>query len=135
MITQYAQYDNTGRITAILSCSDELTDDDLIKLNKKIDGNDYYVNLKTKKLNKKKKAKIKKNKTKIIADGSDAIVISNIPKGASYILHDGSTVLDGGTVSDGNLEISIDESGKYTVEINHLQHFEVKIDFEATDKN
>lgn len=83
------------------------------------------VNLKTMKIIKKRKSKMKVDKKTILANGSEVATISKIPKGSRVTILGAGAYVET-TIDDGTLEITVDVAGEYLITINSFPYLEYK---------
>jgi len=67
------------------------------------------------------------DKPQILADGNDTVTISNVPVGTMIIWHDGQEDV----VNDGQVQLSTDLPGTYTLTFDAVPYLEQEVTIEA----
>ena len=96
----------------------------------------YYVDLSTKTPEEKPQIQPEFDKARIKADGEDIIVITNLPTDDLNGNPIETEVRVSGTeypINDGNLELSVDAPGEYTINIRATNHKPYRTTIQAYD--
>lgn len=131
MISHFAVYDSRGLITGIVSCPKSMgklqgtTERPAIEVPETVTDSNSYIA--AGEVLPKQPLNLQILSIRIIANGTDECVISNVPAGTTVEWPDGQT----DEVTDGEVRFSVDLAGTYTLRFSAIPYLDEEVTIEA----